>query len=488
MDCRYDHFPTYTGPGHAAILTGTGPAGNGIIGNVWYDKNQDKTVYCVDDARYKVVGAADGSKARPMGPANLKSTTVGDELKLATANKSKVVTIAIKDRASILLGGHANDVSIWYDDAGGRWISSTAFARDGKLPAWVEAINDKKIPSKSAATTWKPGLSKEALSTTFETKNPGNVGYGLKFDHVITADPAKATKQFTYMPAANYFVLQTAAEAVRAEGLGSRSTPDLLALNLSTNDYVGHQFGPYSPEVMDLSVETDKALSQFFNSLDKQVGLKDVVIALTADHGVAPVPDDLQSFNMPGSRSNEDAVVEKVQEALDAAYGPHAWFGKKNIGFVEPYLSFNAETIRAVLAEKKAASLAEIRNVAAAAVRALPDIYTCYTWDEVLHGQVARDEIGHLISMGFFPSLSGDLVIVPNAGVLIEGKGGTGTSHGTPWAYDIAVPMLLVGPGVQPGIHTERVAVQDLAPTLAQLLGIINPSACRGKVLVGSLK
>lgn len=491
LDCRYDHFPTYTGPGHAAILTGTGPANNGIVGNVWFDREKDKNVYCVEDPSEKVVGAAPTSKARPMGPANLKSSTVGDELKLATAGNSKVVTIAIKDRASILLGGHKQDVALWFDEAEGRWISSTAYAKDGKLPEWVEAINRERIPARAAGKVWKVGVSKQALNRSFASRNPGDIGYGTVFPHQLSNEVDKAIRQFTFTPWANFFVLQSAAKAVKAEKLGQREFTDLLAINLSTNDYVGHQFGPYSPEALDLTVETDKALSEFFNQLDKTVpgGLNEVVIALTADHGVSPVPEDAGAFNIPGGRIVESELIEKVNEALDQAYGKRDWFlhKKAKVAFVEPYLYLSNAAMKAAVDEKKAPNFAAIRRTAAQAVQKVPGIYWAATLDDILSGSLPATEISHLMTTAVYPALSGDVLVIQKPFNLIEGKDGTGTSHGTPWAYDLQVPMLICGGGVKKGIHTQRVAVQDLAPTISQILGIIYPNACTGKVLPNAL-
>lgn len=360
-DCQHDHFPTYTGPGHAAILTGTGPFGNGIVGNAWFDSKQAKRVYCVDDPRYKVVGAPAGSRAKPMGPLNLKSSTVGDELKLATGGHSKVVSIALKDRASILMGGHAQDVALWFDASTGSWISSTAYAKSGVLPGWVSAINEKKVPYSYAGKIWNKSLPEVAYALTTESKGAGNPGYGLHFPHKLTSDPKEVVDQFDYTPWANFFVLQTAAEAISQEGLGRHSVPDLLAINLSTNDYIGHSFGPNSPEVLDLTVQTDKALSEFFNAINASVegGLDNTVIVLTADHGISPIPSDANALNIPSEWFGEKSMVDSALSALDKAYGKHDWL--KNGDFVEPYLCLSPVALQQVVEEHKATSIAEVR-------------------------------------------------------------------------------------------------------------------------------
>ena len=497
IDARYNHYPTYTGPGHAVILTGGYPYKTGIVANDWFDKALGAPVYCVDDARQKVVGAASGSTAKPMGPLNLRSTTLGDELKLATGGAAKVVTLSLKDRAAILLGGHAQDASIWYDDTGGRWISSTAYCKNGKLPNWVEEVNGEAIPDKALGTTWTPSVSPEAMARTISPNLPlKNEPYGMgrTFPHTVGKEKIRQNyRAFTLTPAANAYIFATAKRAVLAEKLGQRGdTPDLLALNLATNDYAGHAFGPYSPEALDISVQTDRQIADFLNFLDKTVpgGLKEVVFTITADHGVVPVVENLQERDINAGRIPEADLATAVQESLSAAFGGGTWVGKdadgKPVGgYVEPNIYLSETAIKAALASGKATSRAQIEETAARAVAALPGVYACYTRSQIMEGRLPRTEITSRVVNGFYPKVSGDLIVVSEA-LYYTDSGAPGpyiTTHGSPYAYDTHVPILISGFGIKAGIHPEPVSPADIAPTLCTLLGIEFPSACDGVIL-----
>ena len=502
VDARYQHSPTFTGPGHAVILTGGYPYKTGIVSNDWFDKTTHSPVYCVDDPRQKVVGAAAGSTAKPMGPLNLRSTTLGDELKLATGGAAKVVTISLKDRAAILLGGHTQDVSLWYDDAGGRWISSTAYCKDGRLPAWVETLNAEAIPDRSLGTVWTPSVSAEALARTIPPNLPPKnepYGMGRVFPHAVGKDKIKQNyRAFTLTPAANAYVFTTAKRAVTAERLGQHGDmPDLLALNLATNDYAGHAFGPYSPEALDISVQTDRQLADFLNFLQTTVpgGLKEVVFVVTADHGVVPNIENLQERDITAGRVLDSAVSDAAQKALVGVFGEGDWIGKDTHGklvgvYMEPYLYLNDAAISQALVSGKATSRAQIEETAARAVAALPGIYACYTRSQIMEGRLPQTDLTRHIVNGFHPKVSGDLFVV-SEGLYFTDPGTPGpyiTTHGSPYAYDTHVPILIAGPGIRAGIWADPVSPADIAPTLCALLGIELPSACDGTILKSALR
>ena len=499
VDAHYAHFPLYTGPGHAVILSGGYPYKTGIIANDWWDKKTKREVYCVDDPRQTVVGALPASRATPMGPLNMRSTTVGDELKLATAGRAKVVSLSLKDRAAILLGGHTQDVSLWFDTEGGRWISSSAYCKNGKLPDWVEAENAERLPDKTLGTTWNPSLSTEQLAAhSFApvlAPNTNPSGLGARFPHRVPSEKTAANYgAFTLTPDANAFVLETAARAVSSETMGQRDgVTDLLAINLATNDYAGHAWGPYSPELADITVQTDRQISTFLNFLRKNIpgGLQNVVFVVTADHGVSPVPEDLTVRNITSGRLQGKAVSDAIDAALTARYGKETWFsqsddGKESGAFVEGYVSLNDAVLSRLTASGKAASRAEIETVAADAARAVPGVYNAYTRTQILNGNLPPNEMARHIANAYFPGLSGDLLII-NDQLFVTG-GRSGTSHGTLYSYDTHVPLLLCGWGIAPGVWTNPVSPADIAPTLCNLLGIESPSACDGVILSPALK
>lgn len=512
VNAKYEHFPLFTGPGHAVIMTGGHPYKTGIVGNEWWDVAQQRVEYCVDDPRWKVVGGTAESKARAMGPANLRSSTVGDELKLATAGRGKVVTLAIKDRASILLGGHAQDVSLWFDTAGGRWISSTAFCRDGKLPAWVERINDDHLPDAMLGKSWEPVLGPAVLAgRSFEPRKHGTdipTGFGDRFPHAIGAEKTPANyKAFIYTPAANAFVLQSAARAVAAEELGRDEVPDILAINLSTNDYTGHAFGPYSPECVDLAVETDRALSVFITGLEKTVpgGMRSVVFVLTADHGVSPVPEDAggEPYHMSAGRYDVRAVLNAISSALTARFGEPggvaggSWFPrnpespKQSGAFLDGFIWLDPAAVARAIADGKARSRRDIEDAACEAVAAarVPGVYACYGRTQVLERRIADTDLSAHLARAIDPERSSDLFVVADPMYLADpDPEGHATTHGTPYAYDTHVPVIVCAPGfIKAGVYVDDAAPSDIAPTLSLLLGIEFPSGCDGRPLRSAL-
>lgn len=486
---RYRHFPLFTGPGHAVVLTGGYPYKTGIIGNDWYSKAAHAGVYCVGDPTVTVIGAGPGSKSKPMSPANFRSTTVGDELKLATGGAAKVVSLSLKDRAAILLGGHMADSALWFDESTGNFISSSFYCKTGQLPKWTQDLNAQRLPDKYFGRTWAMSLPAAAYARQASPRPPQSVpipfGVGATFPHRIdgglTAPGPDFYKALDETPYANDVVLQAAETAVAAEGLGQDETPDLLAVNLSPNDYAGHVYGPDSPEILDITAQTDRQLSDFFRFLNRTVpgGLDNVTIALTADHGVAPMPEEMTARGFSAGRLLEADMEKAADAALDARFGPADWVGK----FVKPYLYLNDAAIAASKADPAA-----VRRVAADALAAFDGVYAAYTSDQVAEGRLPGTDLANHIYNGFYPKRAGDVVVVTDTGWFTEQPAFEhNTTHGTVYAYDTEVPLLLEGFGIKAGVHHESVSPADLAPTLSTLLGLVSPSACDGTVLDGVL-
>lgn len=471
-DCRYEHHRTVTAVGHAILSSGAQPAVNGVIGNSWWDRATGKAVYCVSDPAVKVVGAPAETKEQPMSPANLLTTTFGDELKLATGGKSREVSVSLKDRAAILLAGHRPDTVIWYDPIGGRWISSSYYFPTGKLPAWVDAVNAKGLPEQLRAKPWEPSVPDSALERAWTLK-----GGSKRFSHVLKDSNFNA---FTVSPEGNTFVFETAKQAVTSEALGQDETPDVLTINLASNDYVGHMYGPDSPEVLDITVRTDQQLSDFFNYLAKSVpgGLDNVTIAISADHGVVTIPELNAQKGVPASRSLVPNLRKAVQEALEKNIGPGDWIASLEGGdlYLKP----------ALLEQYAGQGRGRIEQVAAEAIRTIPGIYFAVGRTAILSGQVPVSAVGRRITQGFYPNRCGDVIVVLSpqwlAGTLPIGAG---TSHGQPWAYDTNVPLLMAGSGVRKGVFTAPVSPARLSPTLSFLLGCARASAADEPLLPG---
>ncbi|HEY6324287.1 MAG TPA: alkaline phosphatase family protein [Thermoanaerobaculia bacterium] len=490
-DARHDHYPLFTGPGHAVLLTGAPPYKSGIVGNSWFDRELGRRRYCVGDDASPLVGAAATADARGaagtgpsrsgVSPATLRVSTVGDELKMATGGRAKVWGLALKDRAAVLMAGRMADGALWFDDESGAWISSRFYRPDGTLPPWVAAWNAERhadawfgkqwtlsVPAAALARVWTPGGRWAAA--------PSALGAG--FPHRVDGGGARPGKDFynafASTPFGNDFTLDMARELIRREELGRGEVPDLLAINLSSNDYVGHAYGPDSPEVLDAAVRTDRQLADFFAFLDQAVpgGLGGVLLAVTADHGVAPVPGAAREAKLPAGAFDEEAAAAAAERALQAAYGPGKWV----TALVEANLYLDLAALDAHQVQHAAAE-----DVAAAAVGRLPGIAAAYGRTRILEGRLPRTDVGDRIERSFHPRLSGDVVLVSEP-FWVPGKL-SGTTHGSPYAYDTHVPLLLAGPGIRPGRYAARVSTLDLAPTLADLLGVLPPAGSEGRVL-----
>lgn len=471
-DCQYEHHRTVTATGHAVLGTGAQPYAHGIVGNTWYDRATGKSVYSSDDPKQRVVGAGPGSKEKPMSAANLLVTTVGDELETATGGAARTVSLSLKDRAAILLTGHHSDSVVWLDETTGGWVSSTAYARDGRLPEWAARVNERRLPDQLREKPWQPSVPMEALS---RATKPGRGS--VQFSHKLTGEDYVP---FTVGPTGNEFVFVTAQEAVTGERLGHDEIPDLLTINLASNDYVGHRYGPDSAEVLDITVQTDRVLSEFLNFLEKSVpgGLASVTFALCADHGVLSVPEDLTAAGVPAGRSVTAAIKSAAEQALDEGVGAADWIASTDNG--ELYFA------PAALATYPKESRRRLEERVVEAVQQLPTVFLAVGKSAVLAGQVPMTPIGRRISMGVNAARSGDVIVILDPQWLAGAAPvGTGTSHGTPFNYDTHVPLLLAGFGVQPGVYTTRVAPAQIAPTLSHLLGVARPSAADGALLPG---
>jgi hypothetical protein len=446
-NAHYEHFPTVTAVGHSTFLTGATPSLSGIVGNEWYDRELGKQITSVTDSKTKLLGAP-GAGASPR---NLLVSTIADELKMSGRGKPKAIGISIKDRSAILPIGRMGDGAYWFDNKSGNMVSSSYYFDD--LPEWVKEFNRSRIPDQWLGAEWKPFLK---MAATKDDKYYGAM-------------------QRT--PFGNELLELFTEKAVTAEKLGQTAgNTDVLALSLSSNDYVGHDLGPDSPEVRDISIRTDKLLAKLFLFLEGKVGMQNVLVVMTADHGVSPLPELMKERRMPGGRMTEEDILNRVEDRLKAQYGPGKWVvGKSGPA---PYL--NHELIR-----NKKLDPAEVRRQVAELIRATPHIFRVYTQDQLATGHTLDDQIDRRVRNGFFAQRAADLFIVPEPYWLFEKKG---TSHGTPFNYDTHVPVVFLGPGVKAGKYHQRMAVNDIAPTLATLLEVEVPSGAVGRVLEECLR
>jgi predicted AlkP superfamily pyrophosphatase or phosphodiesterase len=332
-DCRYDYATTMTGPGHATLLTGTYPNIHGIIENKWYDRELKREVYCVEDPHTRTVASRDKASAETgFSPHNLTASTLGDELRMATDFRAKTISIAVKDRASVLMGGHTPSAAYWCDIDSGRFVTSTYYAP--ALPAWVDDFNQKSPLKQFCGQKWKalaetPGANGEVLSEF--ASSPGESCPDPKFLGWLEVTP--------FM---NEFELAFASEAIRSERLGQGTETDLLTLSLSVNDYIGHKYSPYSEQVADTVIRTDRDLAKFFDNLDKLVGLDNVWIALSADHGSSPSANFIQEHKLGIGLARPAGIRDAAEKALTQAFGQGPWIEDLS----ETYIFLNHETLK----------------------------------------------------------------------------------------------------------------------------------------------
>ena len=468
------YVPTVTACGHTCVYTGSVPSIHGITGNNWFDNVKQKNVYCVEDNTVQTVGSSNNS-AGQMSPANVWTSTIGDELKLATNFKSKVFGISIKDRGAIIPAGHAADGAYWYDSKTGNFISSTYYGKT--LPTWVSNYNALHRPDSLYNNNWNLSLASSIYEANCDADE--NVYESTPFGKEAKHFPyhlqdyiGKDYGKITSTPYGNNLVVELAKQALLNEHLGADNITDMLAISFSSPDYIGHAFGPDSWETMDGYVKLDESIADLFSFLDQQVGKDNYTVFLTADHAVANIPGFAKKHNLPGENYDDGALKTDVLACLNSNnLSPKliSAVSEYNIYFnhaVMDSLVISNDKLSSLLSnylEKKAMVLQVVEN-RKAALAPLP--------------QSMREKIVN----GFTPQRSGDLMLVTKSGV-VDGYP-TGTSHGVLYNYDAHIPLLWFGAGIKKGAVNGITYMTDIAPTLSTLLGIQMPSGSIGKPIL----
>jgi hypothetical protein len=454
-DANLEHYPTVTAIGHATMLSGATPSVSGIIGNDWFDRESGKSVASVTDTTVKPVGAP---AAAAGSPRRMLVSTIGDELKLASGaprgapNAPRVIGASLKDRSAIMPVGRGADAAYWFDTRTGSFVTSTYYMNDA--PQWLVAFNEKHVADGLVGKAWLP-LSPPATVLRQFPKEAGPELYEAVYGS----------------PFGNEMLLDFATEVIARERLGQRGVTDLLSVSFSSNDSVGHTYGPGSPQVRDLALRTDRTIGELLDRVNKLVGLQHTLIAMTSDHGVAPVPEQLIERSLPGGRMTSKELFGPIENALTLRFGAGQWV--LGTAGSSPYLNY-------ALITQLQLEQADVRRVAANAAFAVPHVARVYTRDQLLRGEVAGDRIGQRVLRGFNAQRSGDLEIILESFWMRQA---TGTTHGSPYNYDAHIPLILMGRQIKRGTYSGHVALNDLAPTLATILDIDPPSGSSGRVL-----
>jgi predicted AlkP superfamily pyrophosphatase or phosphodiesterase len=478
-NASYNYVPTYTGPGHASIYSGTTPARHAIIANDWIDPQNGTSFYCTQDAQVNTIGSETEAVGK-MSPRLMKASTVGDELRMASNKRSKVFGIALKDRAAILPAGHSANAAFWFDGTSGNFVSSSFYLK--KLPSWLEAFNKKQPALKYLNQKWQ--LLRD--STHYDESLPDNNPYEGSFEgHPKPVFPydLKALMPLNggqnlirTTPFGNSLTMDLAKELILNEQLGKDEFTDLLCISLSAPDYIGHKFGPDAREVQDCYLRLDQDIADFMRFTQEKIGNESVLFFLTADHGGALVPAYLMDQRFPGGYMDYAPMIDSVNHWLknkfnltDALRGIHNEQLYLNLQKIEA-AGYTLETIENFIAEK---------------LNYWPGVQHVFT-ATAMRREEYRNEPASLLQKGYHPQRSGNILLALQPNWMEYSR--TGTTHGSAWSYDTRIPLLWYGWNIASGESSEAVFIDDIAPSISHVLHIPFPNARSGNLLNLPLK
>lgn len=480
-NANYDYVPTFTACGHAAISSGSVPALNGIVGNAWFDRESGKVrVMVADDSARLITARGTSENGGAASPRTLIGTTIGDQMRLASNFQSKVVGASLKDRAAVLPAGQRPNGAFWFSEADGEFVSSDYYFKE--LPGWVKKFDAADRADKYFGMKWERVLSPEQYKRAQAENLPlQRSSLGDRFPYVVTGGEAKPGARFynafTISPFASEYLAEFVKAAVDAESLGADEYPDLLSISFSSPDLAGHYYGPDSQEIVDTYVRLDRVVADLLRYIDKKVGLANTIIAVTGDHGVAPIPEYMRSKGFDARRLSGRAVIDAANKALGARFGEGKWV----LNFINDQLYLDQKLI----AEKRV-DPAEAERVAGEAALATEGVVNYFTRAQIAGGRMPGGAIARRVTNGFNRERSGDVWIITRP-LSFFAEGELPTTHGSAYNYDTHVPVILFGASVRPGRYNGECSPSDIAPTLAAMLSIEPPSNRTGRVLVEAL-
>lgn len=468
------YMPTVTAAGHTCIYTGSVPAIHGIVGNNWTDNLTQQQVYCTDDSTVATVGSSN-TEVGKMSPRNMFATTIGDELRLATNFKSKVIGIACKDRASILPAGHDPNGAYWYDTRTGNFVTSTYYMN--ALPAWVSAFNQRKIVDSLYQFNWElsesPAVYEENATADDKMYEATPIMDGKRtFPYDLQQFIGKNYAKIMSTPYANTMTEQLAEAAIKGENLGKNGNTDMLAISFSSPDYIGHAFGPNSVEQLDDYLRLDKEIGKLLSYLDAQVGKGNYTVFLSADHGVAHIAGFSEENKLPGGLFPANQLKKDMNNILKEKYG----FGNIILAFDEYQVTLNNE----LLSRSENINREDLTNWIVNYLGKRDEVASVFALNRV--GQTLIPEVQkERVTNGFYARRSGQIQVILKPGYYDGGK--TGTTHGEWNPYDAHIPLVWYGWGIKHGATNRETYMTDISATLAGLLHIQMPSGCVGKVI-----
>ncbi len=506
-EANFDHVPTFTAPGHAVFMTGASPSQTGIVANEWYERETGRKVKSITDDSTMMLGGKPNEKGK--SPRRLLCSTVGDELRLADGDRSKVIGISAKDRSAILPAGRRANAAYWFSTDNGNIISGTYYFEH--LPEWVVRFNNRHMADALFGVRWDRLLPNEAEylrragrdDVPWENLDKSSADTNF-FPHVVTGGSAAPDKPFyralDYTPFSNDLLVAFAEEAIANERLGAGDATDLLSVSFSANDYVGHRFGPYSQEAMDMTLRVDRQIGELLDFVDSRVGLGNTIVIFTADHGASPVPEQAALLNLAGRRYQKADLLKVAEEGLQARY---ARKDRPATDYIQTFqnrdeteqglLNSNFYLNRRAL-QRDGIDLDEAERVLGEAVLKLPGVARYFTRRQLENNSISpADPVARRVLHGFYSQRSGDVIIVyePYAIQFDPPDDPTdphsSATHGSPYSYDTHVPLIIMGRDFASGRYTQAAAPTDIAPTLAHVLGLEAPSCSVGRVLAEAL-
>ncbi len=506
-EANFDHVPTFTAPGFAVFMTGAWPSQTGIVANEWYERETGRRVKAISDDTTRMLAGKPGEKG--YSPRRLLCSTVGDELRLADNDRSKVIGISQKNRSAILPAGRRANAAYWFSTDNGNIISSTYYFN--QLPDWVVRFNNRHLADAFFGARWDRLLPNEAEylrragkdDVPWENLDKSSADTNF-FPHVVTGGSTAPDKAFyralDYTPFSNDMLVALAEEAITNEKLGAGDDTDVLSVGFSANDYVGHRFGPYSQEAMDMTLRVDQQIGKLLDFVDARVGLGNTIVIFTADHGASPIPEQAALQNLAGRRYQKADLLKVAEEGLQARYARKdrpatdyiQTFSNKN-ETEQGLLNSNFYLNRAAL-QRDGVDLDEAERVLGEAVMKVPGVARYFTRKQLENNSVpSADAVARRVLHGFYSGRSGDVIIVYEPYTIQFDPPDDPTdprssaTHGSPYSYDTHVPLIIMGRGFAVGKYAQAAAPTDIAPTLAHLLGLEAPSCSVGRVLAEAL-
>ncbi|WP_017220426.1 alkaline phosphatase family protein [Moritella dasanensis] len=491
-NANYEHANTETIVGHVSLATGAPPSVHGMVGNVWFDRSKDRLVYNVEDSNYNMLTKGAGvnketevdptqkvAKKDGRSPLPMLSSTFSDELSIATNGQAKIFSVSVKDRGAISLGGD-NGKAFWFSKSKHQFVTSNYYYQ--QYPEWVNAWNQQDLAASYGDKAWTLSQPESTYAPAVGNGDHkvGLAGFSKHFPHPY--GPAKG-KYFgtllTLSPAGDELTADFAKTILKEEKLGQDNITDYLSVSFSSTDYVSHMFGPSTRETEDNLIRLDRTLADLFSNIDNQVGLKNVVIAFSADHGVpeaAPVSQDTGDHD--AHYFEQDKITNPALDArLQQAFG----LGNELIRlYAQPYIYLNTDLIK-----KNNLSVAKVENVIAEEMLKITGISAAITKTDIEKNSLPQTRINKLVQQNYHPQRSGNIHLVFSSRTYINNMDGLtiASTHGSPWRYDTHVPVIFAGYNVKSQIISRNITPYDIAPTLSNILGINLPSGATGDVL-----